>query len=316
MVPETRNSATAERPTWDRCVRLLLAATVCTLPLVAQESGEPATEGTSEEATDANTDLLSHIDEALDREIRALSDLARGRADGPIEHAEDLNRTLPEGAGQLGYNAVTSNANPLVSDDCHRDAMRDAILSLAEHEHLSPREAVDMGRGHLAEREAHIEEGEVTYADYIEHIAACKAFCGPLVKELIGCHVTAVKNLERDIVFFPLDSFEVAGAESARAIQHVADSLDVDGARRVLLVGRASRIGQLGYNRRLSGQRANAVRDRLATMGVDADRVRTLVFGYEPPQIDGEIAGAYGYGDLFARIGVDRMNQSVLMVVY
>lgn len=306
-------------------ILLLLAS-----PVWAQSEGDPPSHdgstGSADQAgvsdagddqgTDANADLLSHIDDALDREIRELSDLARGRGEGPIEDVEDLNRTLPEGEGQLGYNAVTSDANPLVSDDCHQQAMRDAILHLAAHEHMEPGAAVRMGRGHLAEREARIEEGEVTYADYIEHIAECKAFCGPLVKELMGCHVSAVQNLDHQIVFFPLDSFEVAGDASSRAIQRTADTLAIDPERTVLLIGRASRIGKLGYNRRLSGLRANSVRDQLTAGGIDAERVRTLVFGYEPPQLDREIASAYGYGDAFDQIGTSRINQSVLMVVY
>lgn len=293
-------------------------------PLQAQDQTAieqpPATEGeppaADEASTDANADLLSHIDEALDREIHELSDLARGRGEGPIENAEDLNRTLPEGEGQLGYNAVTSDANPLVSDDCHQQAMRQAVLHLAEQEHLDAHDAVVKGRTHLAEREALIEEGEVTYADYIEHIAECKGFCGPLVKELMGCHVSAVRNLKHDIILFPLDRYDIADEDSQRTIDRTAAVLTDEPTRKILLIGRASRIGKLGYNRRLSGLRANAVRDQLVVDGVAPERVRSLVFGYEPPQIDAEIAAAYGYAQLFARLGTAPVNQSVLMVVY
>ncbi len=277
----------------------------------------PATGWAQEaESTDANDDLLSHIDDALEREIQELSDLARGRTEGPIENVEDLNRVLPEGEGQLGYNAVTSDANPMLSDDCHQDAMKRAILTLADHKELAPGDAVGMGHQHLAERQAAVEEGEVTYADYIEHIGECKAFCGPLVKELIGCHITAVRNLDREIVFFPIDSYEVGSSESTRAVAQVADQMNNDPNLGVLLIGRASRIGNVGYNRRLSGLRAGAVGDVLTGHGVNSDRVKRLTFGYEPPQIDERIASAYGYGNLYSELGSKRINQSVLMVLY
>lgn len=287
---------------------VLLAGMLVLAPaaVLAQESG----------SSDANDDLMTHIDEALEAEIQELSDLARGRTSGPIENVEDLNRVLPEGEGQLGYNAVTSDANPVLSDDCHQQAMKQAIVTLSRHEGMTPAEAVRMGHRHLAEREAAIEEGEVTYADYIEHIAECKAFCGPLIKELIGCHVAAVRNLDHDVVFFPLDSYEVIGGESERAVAHVAERLNSQPDLGVLLIGRASRIGNVGYNRRLSGLRAAAVGDALTGQGVASERVKRLTFGYEPPQIDQTIADAYGYGDLYSRLGNQRMNQSVLLVLY
>lgn len=307
MIEKTpRFARVAPARTLNLALPAALAVLVLALPALAQEA----------ESTDANDDLLRHIDDALEREIQELSDLARGRTEGPIENVEDLNRVLPEGEGQLGYNAVTSDANPMLSDDCHQDAMKQAILTLAEHKHLEPVEAVGMGRGHLAERQAKVEEREVTYADYIEHIGECKAFCGPLVKELIGCHVTAVRNLDRDIVFFPLDSYTVEGSASTNAVAQVANRLVDDPNLGVLLIGRASRVGNVGYNRRLSGLRAGAVGDALTGRGVDADRVKRLTFGYEPPQIDERIAGAYGYGELYDQIGNLRMNQSVLMVLY
>ena len=55
--------------------------------------------------------------------------------------------------------------------------------------------------------------------------------------------------------------------------------LDARPDDKVLLIGRASKIGDLRYNRRLSGQRALAVRDVLLAKGVAANRIETLWLG-------------------------------------
>jgi len=82
------------------------------------------------------------------------------------------------------------------------------------------------------------------------------------------------------------------------------------------VIGRASRIGDLRYNRRLPGQRALAAKDLLVARGVPEERIRTQWFGWEPPQISTDVAYEYGMKDLFEREGPLRMNQSVMLVVY
>ena len=139
---------------------------------------------------------------------------------------------------------------------------------------------------------------------------------GRWLKRLVGCHVLAVQNLDHDLVFFAFDSHEVNDIRSRDAISRVVRAVRDSSDKRILLIGRASRIGPLGYNRRLSGLRARAVGDQLANMGIELGRISTLTFGYEPPQIDSRIASAYGLADLYAREGQNRLNQSVMMVVY
>ena len=82
------------------------------------------------------------------------------------------------------------------------------------------------------------------------------------------------------------------------------------------LIGRASRIGDLRYNRRLSSHRAVAVRDRLIHLGVDPARLETMWFGWEPPQLSAWVADQYGMRDLYDRVGELQLNQSVVAVVY
>ena len=55
---------------------------------------------------------------------------------------------------------------------------------------------------------------------------------------------------------------------------------------------------------------------QLSDRGIDTGRIKTLSFGYEPPQISAPIAAAYGLGDVYRSEGEQRTNQSVMMVVY
>jgi outer membrane protein OmpA-like peptidoglycan-associated protein len=274
------------------------------------------TEGTE---TDANADLLNHIDDILDEEIPDLVAMGRGERQGPWEDVGDIERNIDhelQTGGQWDGNQITSNDNPLLTETCHEDAMRAALHEMMERKDLDQNGAVEMARMHMGERQAAFREGGTTYSEYIEHIASCKAFCGPMVKKLIGCHVLAVKSLEHDMVFFPFDSYEVNDLRSQEAIGRIGRSIRQDPTKSVLLIGRASRIGPLGYNRRLSGLRARAVGEQLNDLGIAQDRIQTLTFGWEPPQIDARIADAYNLADLYSAAGKNRTNQSVIMVVY
>jgi outer membrane protein OmpA-like peptidoglycan-associated protein len=117
-------------------------------------------------------------------------------------------------------------------------------------------------------------------------------------------------------VLFELDSDAVDARYEQGALANLAAQLDADPERRVALIGRASRIGELDYNRRLSAQRALAARDRLIALDVAPERVETMWFGWEPPQISAWIADEYGMRELYESEGELRMNQSVVGVVY
>jgi outer membrane protein OmpA-like peptidoglycan-associated protein len=67
-------------------------------------------------------------------------------------------------------------------------------------------------------------------------------------------------------------------------LERVADVLAEDGGTRVLVVGHTDAVGSAGYNRELSLARAEAVRDALATYGVDPDRVRAEGRGEAEPR--------------------------------
>ncbi len=266
------------------------------------------------QAQDANEELLKKIDQVLDEEIDELIELARGEAGEPGGENADLNRSIELHGDHWGGLEAASKKNPLVSEECEKETMRKVIHDMATHDNMEPRQAVEKVEGHLQKRAKALEN--ITYAEYVAHLAECKKLCGKTVKALMGCHIAAVVNLEHDFVFFDLDSTYVKDRYRRGSIDRMASALDNDPDKNILLIGRASRIGHKGYNRTLSRRRARSVEDTLHEHGVDADRVKLLAFGYDPPQIKEHIADAYGIDGLYEQLGDYGINQSVLMVVY
>lgn len=211
---------------------------------------------------------------------------------------------------------VTKRENPLMTADCRREAAKSAVMNLSAAKGLSEEQAVQKALEHAREIQAQAKQGELSYADYLKHIVECRGFCRPLVAHLINCHVLAVSNHDHGIVLFEYDSDDVGTYAVHGVVQEVAQILLRDPERRVLLIGRASRTGELRYNRRLSGRRALAVNDVLVEKGIEPSRIRSMWFGWEEPQIDEWIAQEYGLGTELPQLGKLQMNQSVMMVLY
>lgn len=263
---------------------------------------------------DANEELWSRIDAALDESLdEQVDDLVDMMDGSDFDDRQHLERPLDPGEGQMAIPA-TGHDNPLLDRECKRQAMRRAIETLARTEGLSPEDAAKMAREHSESRKHALEEG-MSYLEYLQHVAECKAFCGPLVKYMIGCHVGAVASRQPEIAFFAVDSDEIGDPRSLQAVGRIAEELR-DASKQVLLIGRASKFGPKLYNRTLSGRRAESVKSMLLRRGVDEGRIHLLVFGYEPPQIDPPIAEAYGWQREYRDLGNRRMNQSVVMVVF
>ncbi len=157
---------------------------------------------------------------------------------------------------------------------------------------------------------------EISYSGYLKEVAECRAFCAPLVANLMKCQVLSVSRNVHGIVLFGLGSDSVDARYAQGTIANVTSRLAQDDESKVVLIGRASKVGDLKYNRRLAARRALAARDSLIEQGVPRDRIETMWFGWEPPQISSWVADEYGMRDLYNQEGPLRMNQSVMLVIY
>lgn len=212
---------------------------------------------------------------------------------------------------------VTQEQNPLLEEECREQAMDFSVNSLRQIQGTdSDAEALRAAAEHMRSHQDFIQSGKVSYSAYLKEVADCPAFCAPLVANLMKCHILSVARHPHGIVLFPLGSDQVDERYEEGIIERMARQLDEDPQRKLLLIGRASRIGDLDYNRRLAARRVLAVRDLLMERGVALERIHTLWFGWEPPQISEFVAAEYGIESLHREVGDMAINQSVVMVIH
>jgi len=212
---------------------------------------------------------------------------------------------------------VTRDSNPMLEKQCKKDALALSVATLGEAEGATNEsETLRAAAEHMRQHQRFIRENEISYSDYLKDIAECRSFCAPLVARLVRCHVLSVARRPHGIVQFALGSDHVEPAYVSGIITEVGRRLEERVDDKVLVIGRASKIGDLRYNRRLSAQRALAVRDALLARGISGDRIELMWFGWEPPQIGALVSREYGLAELYAREGSFRINQSVILVTY
>lgn len=214
---------------------------------------------------------------------------------------------------------VTRSNNPMLEDDCKKQATEFAVNAIGEfegHDEHEKNEAMRAAAIHMAEHMEFIQNNQISYAEYMQEISECKEFCGPLIANLIKCHVVSVARHEHDIILFNLDSDYVASEYADGVINEIARKIKQSPGKKVALYGRASLIGDLLYNRMLSRKRALAVKDKLVKKGVPSSNIETMFFGWEPPQISDWIADEYGLEHIYHEKGKKKINQSVMAVLY
>ena len=86
---------------------------------------------------------------------------------------------------------------------------------------------------------------------------------------------------------YNLDSLD----ESDLAMQ--ANWLDENPSKYILIEGHCDERGTREYNLALGERRANATRDYLISMGISPDRISTVTFGKERPDIEGSYEDAW-----------------------
>ena len=86
----------------------------------------------------------------------------------------------------------------------------------------------------------------------------------------------------QDTIYFDTDKFNVDGADQA-ALQAQATWLQKYPGKRASIEGHADERGTREYNLALGERRANAAKNYLVSLGVDASRLTTVSYGKERP---------------------------------
>ena len=96
----------------------------------------------------------------------------------------------------------------------------------------------------------------------------------------------ATVGMDGDRIFFDTDRFNVDSADQA-ALQSQAQWLARYSNKRIVIEGHCDERGTRDYNIALGERRANAAKNYLASLGVDASRIQTVSHGKERPAAEG-----------------------------
>jgi peptidoglycan-associated lipoprotein len=111
-------------------------------------------------------------------------------------------------------------------------------------------------------------------------------------KPVPGSQEDFVASVMADRIFFDTDRYDV-DAEDQAALRSQAEWLAKYPNVRVTVEGHADERGTRDYNLALGERRANAAKNALASLGVDASRITTISYGKERPDAVGSDESAW-----------------------
>jgi peptidoglycan-associated lipoprotein len=108
----------------------------------------------------------------------------------------------------------------------------------------------------------------------------------------------------QDMIFFDFDRSDLR-EDARQTLQSKAEALRQFPDIRVRIEGHADERGTVEYNLALGERRADAARAYLIDLGIDPDRMTTISYGEERPQVQGsnEAAWSQNRRDEFVIIG-------------
>lgn len=98
-----------------------------------------------------------------------------------------------------------------------------------------------------------------------------------------GSQADFVSSITADRIYFDTDKSDV-DAEDQATLATQAEWLKKYPGTRVTIEGHADERGTRDYNIALGARRANATKNALAAMGIDAARISTVSYGKERPE--------------------------------
>lgn len=95
-----------------------------------------------------------------------------------------------------------------------------------------------------------------------------------------------------DRVFFEFDKSDL-DSDARQALQRQADWLRANAGATVTVEGHCDERGTREYNIALGARRATAVKNYLVALGIDGDRISTISYGEERPEVAGSSERAW-----------------------
>jgi outer membrane protein OmpA-like peptidoglycan-associated protein len=169
-------------------------------------------------------------------------------------------------------------------------AKREAERSLTAAEQARAAAAIEATRAAKAKQEA--EQARLAAQAEAEKAARAKAEADQLMKELSELKA---QQTERGIVLTIGDVLFATGkatlsADANRSVDKLAEFLKKYPNRNVLIEGHTDSVGSDEFNRTLSQQRADSVKEKLVADGVDGARITTVGYGKKFPVASNDTA--------------------------
>jgi len=129
---------------------------------------------------------------------------------------------------------------------------------------------------------------------------------GPITGQIIpGSNADFLSQLAgRNVIYFDTDKFDVDATDAA-ALRSQADWLKRYPSKRATIEGHCDERGTRDYNIALGERRANAAKNYLVSLGIDAGRLSTVSYGKERPVALGSNEQAWAQNRRAATITID-----------
>lgn len=107
-----------------------------------------------------------------------------------------------------------------------------------------------------------------------------------------------------DRIYFDTDEYNVDGQDQS-VLQSQAEWLRRYPNKQIVIEGHTDERGTRDYNLALGERRANATKNYLVSLGVDASRIRVISYGKERPQSLGSDATSWGQNRRAVTVTID-----------
>lgn len=203
------------------------------------------------------------------------------------------------------------------------------LLDIAAKENISLRELCGKLSGYKARLEEYADDPQEYNRQrmlVLEEMLDCRKSCGKILNKFAALYTESSRMYFAGIVRFNTGGRKVENSykgdrshgfiqvNNEEQLKTALSRWQKDPSQRIQLDARSSIPGSTDINDRISRTRAEAVMGWLTANGVPTAQISIRWLGKYGPLINGNVARAYGIGEMFEKYGQNRAKQSTGLV--